>query len=273
MPDPVLYHEWRGLIFGDDGETATAYPWTSANGVEDLAMSGGLLPGGALDGAGVAPLRADASSWLSIVDIYGTDEAAYITQRDALKAATWRNTDPMLEEPYDIYVGTEEPVTRFARVVNRSIPTDENSLVRRYAVAQIVFESSDPLTYTAVQDVELDPTDTHTFTCAGWAPSERWSATIVGPVTNPQVRSSIDSSAIVRYNGTVPEGSTLLLELGPRSLVCTLDGDNVYGSMDGGIGSNRIAQWFPIVPGEQTISYFAAGGTGTCTFAWREAKP
>lgn len=271
----VAYHAWRGLIFGDDGVTATAYPLTSSDRLEALSLTGGLITGGALDGSGLAPLRASSSSWVTVVDVEATSDAAFIVQRDALKAATWPGDDPLEEFPYDIYVGNEDPVTRFARCVDRALPHDVDSVVRNFAVVPLEFEASDPLTYTAVQtSAALDPSDTLVIDGEGWAPSYRWTATFTGPLTNPSLSSSLDGTAVFRYVGTIADGDELVVTVGPRSGSWELEGVNVYGSFDGGAAApTRRPQWFPIVAGEQTLTFTATAGAGTCVFAHREAKP
>lgn len=287
-----LYHEWNGLVFGYKAGDDERYPMTSADDIESLRYTDGLIGGSdGVDGSALSPLTAPAASWVTVVDIEPPPgsvdlDGDYQTQRDNLKAATIKSA---VELPYDIHNTDATVVTRFARCTDRQIPYDEESVVRRHATAQLEFTTSDPFTYGPEDSEVLAVNTTYAWSSTGWADSERWKAVIAGPVTNPQLTcATYGATAVMRYVGSIPSGFNLVIISRPRygltkvvadaRLAAVEDylnaGEQAYRYMDNGAARPNVPPaWFKIGGGSQSIAYASTAGTGTCTFTWREAKP
>lgn len=263
---------WRGETWGTD--VSSDVQVLEAPGLEDWGTSSSSMGGFGDGGATPVTWQKPGSFTVSLLLLAETD-AAMAVLLDGVKAVTQHNDDRYTTFPLVYTIAGQDPLTVYARAVNRTPPTDMQTRDRfRACNVLIQFESDDPLTYTAQQtSAALDRGDTLSITGEGWAPSMRWTATIEGPVVNPQISSSLDASAVVRYVGTVAGGETLVLAVTPRSRTHHKDGVSVYPAMDGGASSGRPPQWFPIVAGAQTLTFNGTSGAGTCTFAWREAKP
>lgn len=285
----LIYDQWQGLVFGDDGSTnlnTTAYGLQESPGLNDLRFSGAGLdaPG---TGLAHAPLYADARSWVTVIDLNASTAAYWEAKRDALLAATSITTNTATEAPYTI-THRDTVRTVFARVISRDVPRDRNAMVSRFATASISFSSIDPVMY--------GPLETETFTGAsdseaidsdGWVESWRWKWVVPGPVTNPMLSSNLHSSMVIRYVGSISSGYNLVVEQFPQGhspgyyakVVADADvddyatigvGTNAYGNLDRGpSGSGVPPRWFPVAGGEQTISYSATSGTAGSTWAWR----
>lgn len=284
MPD-ISYDTWqipgRDLVtFGHN--TTTVYGLISTSDLDGREFTSGRLNGG-FDGGSDLPSFAAPKGWVTQVDLSAADADDWQTLRNNLMAAT------AVAELGEYTIHREDDVwTVFAKVSDRAIPRDEASDVRHYGIASISFDAADPIAY--------GPTTTETFTgssdsevvdSAGWVDSYRWKWVVPGPVTNPQISSSVDASAVIRYVGTVPDNSNLVIELFPRgsspgyyakivtdanlaSYATTGVGTAAYGDLDGGASAPaRPPQWFPISGGEQTITYAATSGTAGSTFLWR----
>ncbi len=278
-----IYDTWNGLTFGHDG-TDEDYPLEATPGTYDANAGGENLAGG-FGGAAVVPLFDRPARWSTRVAIRGADDATWRQRRDDLMAAT--ATREIL--PYVSNEGSTS-YTRFAQVVDRSIPRDSDGEVNHHTVASIDFYSPDPKSYGPIETLTFTGTsDSEVVTSDGWAVSERWVWTVPGPVTNPRLSSTAQPGATIRYLGTIASGLTLVVELLPRGwspgyyakVVANADvanfrtpgvGLNAYVNLDGGAsGANRPPQWFGIEPGAQTISYASTSGTGGSTLVWREA--
>lgn len=271
----ALYHSFGGLVFGqhpdaDPGDVP--YELVSADGLEDLVTSPGLLPSGGRDGRGPAPMWADPGSWVSVVEIYGADTAEWKYRRDQLRKATSSILARTTDTPYDMGYGDEAIRTIFARVSKRSIPVDRAYLVDRFAEAAVAFTASDPLTYGPITVETLERGEMATITSAGWAPSQRWRWVVHGPAVNPRLTLSVDGfdDQVIRLDGHVNTGQNLLVESSPDDLVTTVGGFARFGDFDGG-STLKLAQYFSVQPGEQTVSYDADSGAGDATFTWRTA--
>lgn len=286
MTDPAVFDTWNGVYFGDDG-THDNYPLIDSPGLHDLGFSSTLLNGGAGDGGAVTPQWADARAWVTSVDLVDPDPDAWMVRRDALAAATSIANSRFDEAPY---VSTHRGVARtvFARVTKRMIPRDAVAVEDGVAVAQIAYAGMDPVIYGAEADIVFaDGNDTQTavHTDEGWVPSKRWNLVVPGPITNPVLSSDIDPTAVVRYIGSVASGHHLVVRMMPRrvgqiitKIVTTAElpdfatygvGVNVYGDMDGGSGSNRPPQFFPITVGDAITLSSTAGGSAGATLTWR----
>jgi len=269
---------YNGLTFGPDGVDGEYYPLIETPGFDGVGLDGGRLDGGVV-GIGSAALASQPRTWTTSAEIIADTTANWQTKRDALAAATTKT------QTYREYVSTRGGQVRtvFARVRNRDIPRDEQSDVRHYAVASIQFEATDTTVYGPLEVETLTGgTDDVVVDSAGWVDSWRWIWRVDGPATNPQLASSLSAAAIVRYVGTVPDGSSLVVELLPvgqvpgyyAKIIDTVDvadyrtaGVPAYSDLDGTTG--KPPRWFPISPGEQTIGYSSTDGTDGCTFTWR----
>lgn len=272
----ALYHGFNGLVFGQHPDADAGdipYELVSGDGAENLEMSTGVSsqPGGS-DGRGILPMWADPGSWVTVVEIYGADTAEWIERRDALRAATATTLTRRTELPYDMGYGAEDVRTRFARVAKRSIPVDEQYLVRRFAEAQLVFTSADALTYGPLQTLPLDRSESAPIDSGGWCPSQRWRWLIEGPALNPRLVVSADGQPdqVIRFAGNVSPGQQLEVVSTPHELSATVGGANRFGDFDG--GSPGIEAVFPsVLPGAQTVTYTAGFGSSGCVFEWRTA--
>jgi len=104
----------------------------------------------------------------------------------------------------------------------------------------------------------LSPT-TFTTTNSGTRRAE-WTATITGPVVNPQVV-HIDQSKSITLGYTLNTGDTLVIDSETRT--ATLNGvSNLYGHL-------TSRQWFTIAAGSNTMSFRATSGSGTLSLVYR----
>lgn len=73
--------------------------------------------------------------------------------------------------------------------------------------------------------------------------------TVTGPATNPTL-TNITTGQAITWNGTVPAGQTLTVDMGEQT--ATLAGANVYQFISG--------SWITLRPGPNKLSYSATGG-------------
>lgn len=73
--------------------------------------------------------------------------------------------------------------------------------------------------------------------------------TVTGPATNPTL-TNITTGQAITWNGTVPSGQTLTVDMGEQT--ATLAGANVYQFISG--------SWITLRPGPNKLSYSATGG-------------
>lgn len=277
----LIYDTWNGEDFGHNG-TTQKYGLIQSDGLDDIKHSGSVLAGG-FDGEAFAPMFTEGRAWVNTIDLVATSAEAWQALRDDLAAATASHD----EGPYVIH-HRDDTWTIFARVTNRSIPRNSDTVEKFYGVASVAYAATDPVAYGPTTTVTFTGgSDSEVVTSTGWVDSYRWKWVVPGPVTNPRISSTLDSSAVVRYVGTIADGDNLVVDLRPRGcvpgyyakIVADADladydqagvGTAAYGALDGGpSGSARPPQWFPIVPGAQTISYAATSGTAGSTFTWR----
>jgi hypothetical protein len=88
-----------------------------------------------------------------------------------------------------------------------------------------------------------------------------WVATIYGPVVTP-VLTLLGSGQQLTFNGTVSAGDTLVVDSLGRSVLY-----NGTASRYSWIGAGSV--WFDLPVGNSTVTFGAASGSGTCTFAYR----
>jgi hypothetical protein len=144
------------------------------------------------------------------------------------------------------------------------------------------FESSDPRLYDATESavvLGLEPGGGMVFPLefplsfgsgsdtdgsvenAGNAETQ-WTAVIAGPVVSPRLTLG-STGQYVAINGTVPEGSTLVISSANHSIL--LDGSPRNWL-------TLTSRWWSLAPGVNTVRFRAASGTGSCTFSWRSAS-
>ena len=92
--------------------------------------------------------------------------------------------------------------------------------------------------------------------------SSDWTASIVGPVTDPKILHS-DSGQYVEMSGTVPAGSVLLVSSADKSII--LNGSPRQSWL------TLTSRWWELASGSNTIRFRAASGTGSATISWRDA--
>ena len=269
------------VTFGHNG-TTQVYGLTRTDGLDDRDFDISSLVGG-FDGGTQSSSFAEPRAWIDVLDLSAANGAGWQDLRDDLMRATASSA----VGTYEIH-HRDDVWTLFARVTTRTIPRDANAMERHYGEAQVGFETADPMAYGPTDDITFTGTsDSEIIDSPGWSDSYRWKWVVPGPVTNPQISSSLDSSAVIRYVGSVGSTDNLVVELFPRGqvpgyiakIVADADlahyattgiGDPAYGDLDGGAyGSARPPQWFPIPGGEQTISYASTSGSGGSTFTWR----
>lgn len=269
---------WRGETWGAFGSDVQV---VEAPGLEDIDATAQSSDGGGMDGSSVMPVWQKPLEFTVKLVVFADTTADMADAMDTLKAKTAPlGSDRASVWPLVYTIDGQEARTVFARVVRRSPPTAFDTSDRYQAAEVLVsFECPEPITYIAEQTSdELAVGDTVAIDCAGWVPSQRWSVTFTGPLTNPQISSNAVAGWCVRYTGVaLGAGDSLTIDLAPRSVDLALTIDAVTSDpsayMDGGSGSNRPPVWFPIVPGAQTITFDADAGAGSCVFSWREAKP
>ena len=89
-----------------------------------------------------------------------------------------------------------------------------------------------------------------------------WQASIAGPVTNPEITLG-ETGEKLDLDITVPAGSTLTLDQWSQSVL--LNGSPRQNAV------SLTSRWFTLAPGNNTIRYRAASGSGQMTLTWRSA--
>lgn len=278
-----VFDTFGDLVFGDDGTTEDPYGLIESPGSSDVAMSGTLLDGAGTDGASITPQWGDTRAWSTVFEMRADDAASFDAKRDALLAATSISRNRFDETAY-VFNTRDRALTSFCRVTRRSIPRDEGTEVWFDAQGSISFAAMDPLLYGEADTISFTgDSDSEVIDTDAWAPSYRWTWTVPGPVTNPQLSSDAGTGLTVRYVGEIADGDNLVVVMYPRGIkamttkiVADADladaevfsvGTWCYGSLDGGAGSNCPPQWFPIADGV-TISYAASSGTAGSSLVW-----
>lgn len=89
-----------------------------------------------------------------------------------------------------------------------------------------------------------------------------WTATITGPVDNPQLV-HLDQTRTISVIGSLPTSSdTLVIDSETRTLVYN-GGTNWYPNLATG------SAWFQLTPGTNTLSFRASAGTGSLSLTYR----
>jgi phage-related protein len=89
-----------------------------------------------------------------------------------------------------------------------------------------------------------------------------WTATIVGPVTNPTITLG-DTGEFIEIDGDIPTGSTLVIDSATQSILLNGSPRQSWQTL--------LSKWWALAPGTNTIRYRAASGSGSCTLNWRSA--
>lgn len=277
-----VYDTWGGLTFGDNGTDDVTYGLIRTGGLEDITFDGDPIQGG-FDGEASTAMRAVSRSWTTELDLAAGPGAARQTLLNNLRAAT-ASAD---EGEYVIH-DRDTVYTIYAHVLKRSLPRDADMIERGFGEGAVTYGAYDPVIYGPEEDETFPEGGGElVITSGGWIGSERWTWVVDGPVTNPQIAAStVGDTAVIRYVGSVLAGRHLVVELLPKGqipgyrakVVTTANlpyyrdfgvGANVYGAMDGGSAGARIPQWFPVIPGEQTLAYSCGSGDGESRFTWR----
>ena len=261
---------WKGQTWGTFG---TDFQVLAIQGIENRALVAANVSGG-IDGAGAAPTFSDIGSFVVDLIVFADSDADMAANLAAIYAVTWGTTDRVTEDPFDFTIEGQDELTVFARVVNRSVPTDFETRDRyRACRMQIAYEATDPMVYGAEVEVTGLASGDDVVIAGGWAPSQRWRWIGHGALTNPRLTLATDGydNQVLRYEGVVADGHDLLVESTPHSLVTTVDAVNKFDLFDGGT-PNAAAQFFSLLPG-QTLTYSAASGAGDASFRYRPARP
>lgn len=162
-------------------------------------------------------------------------------------------------------------------------PVDLSGLLYGFARARLVFEATDPRKFAATASSIVlglsggggGLTYPLTYPLSYGAGSDSdgsadnegttgstWTASIVGPVTNPRLTLG-SSGQYVELEGDVPAGSTLVLDSSTRSVL--LDGSPRQTWL------TLPSRWWQLATGVNTVRFRASSGTGVCTFSWRSA--
>jgi hypothetical protein len=279
---------YKGHTIGAHGSPVQI---ASATGLEDFASDAPALPADGRDGAHPAPMRSRPRSWILDCTVFADTPDQLAAELDTLHAAWLPAADRLEQTPFDFTLTGQAERTLFARCTAIQVGTSFETADRyRAAHVQIGFEALDPQAYGPEITIgPLDPGDS--FEVVGTLPhlEPRWKLVVDGPVTLPQIASSIGPWAVVRWgstnDGAIPlvSGRSLVLDVSPKGLIArrlpSVDvddyrsrdvGENAYPQLDGGAAARkRPPQWFPLVPGTQTITYSAYSGSGTATFTYR----
>lgn len=262
--------QWQGRTWGAyDSNTLI----TEIRGLEDISRRAQSLSGG-IDGEVAAPSFSDAGAFTVRMEVFAGSDAEMDATLADIKQATWGNQDRTAEDPFDYTMSGQTECTLFSRVTSRSVPTNLTTSERYRAVELILgFSCSDPTTYGAEVETELDPGDELTIGVGAWAPSERWRWIAHGAVGLPRLTLETDGydDQILRVNHAVSGGQNVLVESTPHSLTHTVGGVSHLDWMDGGT-EGTLPQFFKLLPG-QTLRYTTTSGTGTALFRYRPAKP
>lgn len=260
---------WKAQTWGAFGADVQVL---ALPGIEDRALRSTSITGG-MDGGVPAPQTADIGAFVADLLIFGDSDEDMAANLAAIYAVSWGTTDGITEDPFDFTLEGQDTLTVFARVVKRSVPTEFETADRyRACRLQIAFEATDPMVYGEEVETALEVDDDLTI-AGGWAPSQRWTWTAHGAVTNPRLTLETTGydDQILRCVRSVVGGTDLLVESTPHSLVTTVADVDRFDDFDGG-NTNVGAQFFKLLPG-QTLTYSAASGTGDAVFSYRPARP
>ncbi len=260
--------DFRGRTWGT---LASGILIQSAEGLENIVRNAAVITGGR-NGAAPAPLFSEPGAFVLELAVLADTPDVMAERQDDIKAATWTE-DPEPEDPFTFTIEGQDPLTIFAKVTNRIVPTDFKTSARtRAAVVPVGFDACDPIVYGEQVTVPLAPNGS-TVIGGGWGSSMRWSWVTTGPCINPRLVLEFPGypDQILRFRGSVPSGKQLVVESGPTSLVHKLDGVDRYGLFDG--GNSSIAPRFPkLLPGH-TVTHVNASGSGGSVLAYWPGRP
>jgi hypothetical protein len=92
--------------------------------------------------------------------------------------------------------------------------------------------------------------------------STTWTASIVGPVSNPRLTLGA-TGQYIEINGEIPAGSTMVLDSLTRSVLLNGSPRQTWLTLP--------SRWWELAAGVNTVRFRATSGTGACTFSWRSA--
>lgn len=266
---------FNGLTIG----AGTSFPILEAHGLEDLpAVRAGDLDIGFYDGQvpGV-----DLSSGRTVqLDLLVLDSGIgdFFTNIEALKAATvlGGSTETALTHQ----LPGRSTRSCLARARRRAITVD-NEYGMRFGKAAVEFYATDPRWYdssfttssialpSAATGLTFPATASFTFGSAGTGGSATvtnagnypapWVATFSGRLVTPSL--SLGANTLT-FNGTLNAGETLVVDSLARSVL-------LNGTASRYSWLTLTSTWFTLPVGSSSVTFSAASGTGTCTFAYR----
>lgn len=203
------------------------------------------------------------------------------TARDALRAACAPPSDRVAEQALSFKLpGWSEAQTIMARPTQHTITDSYADMGVNFITALVTFHQSDPTLYSLTRH-------SHTFNYAGspltytavnagnYAPlkgENLWKATVHGTgsgLVHPVISTDLSSGQAVFFNGTVPSGQDIVIDA--SNLTCVLNGVSVFSSCKATL-LIPVPGFFPLAPGNNTVTFDAASGTGTCLFEWSDTS-
>jgi len=269
---------WRGQTWGHNSGGVRFLDWGKLLDFDTDAATLGTGPG---DGGEPGPLWVPGHTWTLRLEVQGegVDDAAKATDLHtklaALKAVTGCTTDRTGEYDFRWHIdGQTDDRLRRARIVGRRITLNVDSLGTRVVPVELDFLASDPTIYgVTVHDLDtpLARGDSATVTNSGDHAPLRGHllpvASIAGPIVNPQLVDQHGNG--IKYHGTVADGDTLTLDWSTRRALIGFT--SVYPDCTDPTGGH-LPGFFPLPPGDTTITYSGDSGAGTCGFTWRDTE-
>lgn len=182
------------------------------------------------------------------------------TQRRALAAAFAVVTDPDGKQPLVFQLPGAGATKVQANVRCSAFVCELNRAhAIKYGPYLVRFEMPDPVLYSLAltSQVFTVPTDTRTLNNGGNAPAI-WTATLIGPATNPTITHNGTGQSLQFTNLTLTGSDTLIYDSGDSTV--KLNGTTVANSLASGFS------WFDLDPGDNSIS-FTASNAGSASFS------
>lgn len=263
----------RGVALGAGSD----YPFTAEPDGFGPMMSAGQFATAGVDGARWTGGDRVESGVLTFEVKMSGDVAALSTLAGALKQAWGPVRSGVVELGLNID-GTDHIV----RGRPRRCPIDWSNARFKIVRARPLFEASDPRLLSAATSsivLGLEPGGGMTYPLtyplsfgagsdsdgsvlnAGNADAD-WTAVIHGPVTSPRLTLG-STGQYVAISGTVPEGSSLVIDSASRSVL-------LEGSPRNWL--SLTSRWWSLAPGANTVRFRAVAGSGSCTFSWKDAS-
>lgn len=202
------------------------------------------------------------------------------TARDDLRAACAPPSDRVAEQALSFKLpGWSEAQTVMVRPTQQTLTDSYVDMGVNFITVLVTFHQSDPTLYSLTRHSHLATySGPQVFTVANagnYAPvkgENLWKATVHGTgsgLVHPVISTDLSSGQSVFFNGTVPSGQDLIIDA--SAMTCVLNGVSVYDSC---AATLLIATpgFFPLAPGNNSVTFDAASGTGTCLFEWSDTS-